>query len=393
VLGSLDRGGVETWLLDLLTRLDRAAWQFDFGTLGPTCGRYAGVARARRSQVIPCPLGDGRGPAAVSNFALRLYRILRGGSYQVVHSHVHYFSSLVLAVARAAGVPARVAHSHNTHDGEAAGWPRSLYRAAAGAALRWTATLDLACSTEAARALFGSRAVNNRPVDIVLYGLGEAFGGGLEDGNSNKVSTLRRSLGLAEGTAVVGHVGRFERQKNHGFLLQVAAAAKSARPPLRWLLVGDGPRRREMERKAASLNLQDLVVFCGLREDVPRLMSEAMDVLVLPSLHEGLPLVLLEAQAAGLRSLVSTAVTREAVVMEDAVEYLPLAAGPLAWAERLAALTARGRGSASEARQRLQARGFTIEASLAVLLRTYSAALERAAGAPTGAPQRMEECC
>ncbi|HYM10895.1 MAG TPA: glycosyltransferase [Bryobacterales bacterium] len=390
MLGSLDRGGVETWLLDLLTRLDRAEWQFDFSTLGPTCGRYAAVARARGCQVIPCPLG---GLSGVSSFAWRLYRILRRGGYQLVHSHVHHFSGLVLAVARAAGVPGRVAHSHNTHDGEGAGWRRRLYRTAAGVALGSTATLDLACSSEAARGLFGFRPAGDCPVHIVPYGLGEAFTAGAEDGNPHHDGALRRSLGLAEGTVVAGHVGRFERQKNHDFLLRVAAAAKSARPPLRWLLVGDGARRPEMERQAAGLGLDGLVVFCGRREDVSRLMWEAMDVFVLPSLHEGLPLVLLEAQAAGLRSLVSAVVTREAVVMPDAVEYLPLAASPDAWAERLAALAARGRSSASEARRRLAARGFTIEASLAALLGAYSAALERPAKAPAGAPPRMEKCC
>ncbi len=373
VLGSLERGGVETWLLNLLASLDRSSWQFDFCTLGPHSGRYAGVARARGGDVLPCPLGTGRGPATACDFAARFYRLLRAGRYQVVHSHVHHFSSFVLGVAQAAGVPVRVAHSHNTHDGASDTWRRRLYLAAASRLLAKTATLPLACSRDAVAPLFGRRfgrrSNKDSPVRIVHYGLSEPLTAAPLD------TRLRWELGLAGGAPVIGHVGRFDRQKNHEFLLKVAAVIQPRRPDLRWLLVGEGERRREIERRARALGLSQTIVFCERREDISALLVSAMDLFLLPSLYEGLPLVLLEAQAAGLRSLASARVTREAAAVEGAVEFLPLEAGPGAWAERALDLLARGRLPVPFARRELESAGFTIGHSLQTLLAAYRSGL------------------
>ena len=371
VLGSLERGGVESWLLNLGARLDPRQCHFDFCTLGPTSGRYASLARSRGSQVIPCPVGSGRGPADLASFALRLYRIFRAGDYPIVHSHVHHFSSLVLAVAHAAGVTVRIAHSHNTHDGAPDLWPRALYRAAAARLLEKTATLNLACSADAAASLFGRDWQADPKVRVLHYGLNGSLQAPPPD------PQLRAQFGIEPATPVVGHVGRFDRQKNHEFLLEIASVLKKRRFEARWLLVGDGPRRREIECLARRLGLGADVLFCGRREDVDALMSSAMDAFVLPSLHEGLPLVLLEAQAAGLRSLAAARVTREAAVVEGAVDFLPLEAGPEVWADHTVLCLERGRLCPRLARTRLEVAGFTIDQSRERLLEAYRWALVR----------------
>jgi glycosyltransferase involved in cell wall biosynthesis len=358
VIGALDRGGVETWLLDMAPLLDRARWQFDFCTLGPQRGRYAARLEARGSRVESCPRGAG--------WARRLYRLLRPGRYAVVHSHVHHFSALVLAVARAAGVPVRLAHSHNTADGRADTPARRFYRAGCQLVMPAVATHRLACSRPAA-ALFGP-AWWRRKVAVVPYGV--PTGSGTAD------PLLRRHLGL-EGAPVIGHVGRFEPQKNHHFLLEVAASLRSRRPEIRWLLVGEGPLRREIEDRVQRLGLAEQVRFSGLREDVPVLMSGAMDAFALPSHHEGLPVALLEAQAAGLPALVSTAVPREAAAVAGAVEFLPLAAGPAAWADGLLGRLAAPRPAREQAGRELAAAGFTLPQSLERLLAIYEQAVGR----------------
>ncbi|MBI3696997.1 MAG: glycosyltransferase [Acidobacteria bacterium] len=369
VLGSLDRGGVETWLLDLLTHLDRSRWRFDFCTLGPTPGRYASLARARGSRVLPCALGM---PKNGVSFAGRLRALLREGEYHVVHSHVHHFSGPVLAIARLAGVPVRVAHSHNTEDGCADGWRRRLYRALSGGLLRAASTHRLACSAEAAAALFSPRWRQDPRVRVLHYGLNGRLAPAPPD------PRLRRTLGIPDGVPVVGHVGRFHRQKNHDFLLEVAAALRLLRPEVRWLLAGEGERRQAVEHAARQMGLSN-VIFCGLREDIPALMAGAMDAFLLPSLYEGLPVALLEAQAAGLPSLASSRISSEAAAVEGAVEFLPLEAGPRAWAERTLACLDRGRIPPQLARLQLESQGFTIEVSLRELLGGYQSALGRLA--------------
>jgi glycosyltransferase involved in cell wall biosynthesis len=366
VLGALDRGGVETWLLNLLPDLDRTGWQFDFCTLGSVRGRYAPLAESRGSRVIPCPLGPARHPAAMADFARRLYRTLRTGRYHVVHSHVHYFSAVVLAVARAAGVKVRIAHSHNTADGCSDTISRFVYRAACGTILRLSSNRRLACSVDAATVLFSGARCH-----VVHYGLN----GSLQSTAANP--RLRAQLNLPEGVPVIAHVGRFERQKNHHFLLDIALLLRACRPEVHWLLAGDGPLRSEVERRAGRLGLADRVTFGGLREDIDDLLRSAADAFVLPSLHEGLPLALLEAQAAGLRAVVSSAVSREAAAVEGAVEFVPLEAGPAVWAERLIAALEQDRLPLDAARAQLEAAGFTVARSLDRLLGIYREALAR----------------
>jgi len=362
VLGSLDPGGVESWLLALLPELDPTRWRFDFCTLGPAPGRYAARARSLGATVLSCPLGSGFNRWA---FALRLHRLLRLGGYGVVHSHVHHFSAVVLGAARAAGVGVRVGHSHNTSDGRSNTVRRALYRALARRLLGRIETRGLACSAPAAAALFGPDWESGARVSVLPYGI-PAW----QDPGADRDS-LRGELGLDPSAPVVGHVGRFEPQKNHLFLLQMAAAARTLRPKLRWLLVGEGPLRAPLARQARQLGIDNRIVTCGLRDDVRRLMSGAMDAFVLPSLWEGLPVALLEAQAAGLRSVASTRVPREASVVPLAVEFAPLEAGPHYWARRVLASLDAPRIAPADAARSIEERGLTIGCSLARLLAAY----------------------
>ncbi len=132
---------------------------------------------------------------------------------------------------------------------------------------------------------------------------------------------------------VVGHIGRFTYQKNHEFLLLSFACLRKKRPDAVLLLVGGGDLEPEVRRQAAVLGVEDALRFLGLRDDVQELM-QAMDVFALPSRFEGLGLVLIEAQTAGLRAVASTAVPPEAKVTE-LLTYLPLESGPEIWADEL----------------------------------------------------------
>ncbi|GAA5511399.1 putative glycosyltransferase EpsF [Deinococcus carri] len=334
--GTLDRGGIETWLVNLLAQVDRREVAMDVMTVTaqPGPGSYDEQVRALGARVIHGP--STRNPLT---FALGFLRLLRrSGPYDVVHSHIHHFGGLALLLARLAGVPVRVATSHSDTgrlDRQARNG-RYAYLTLMRAALDLGVTHRLAVSREAARALFGP-AWQERGTQLVRLGidlrpLREPV----------KVGAVRAELGLPPGEPVIGHVGQLRPEKNHAFLLEVFAAYLRRHGPAHLLLVGDGEERPAIEARVAALGLDGRVHLPGSRPDVPRLL-QAMDVFVFPSTFEGLSLSLLEAQAAGLPCVVSAHLTPEGHLAGATYLPVPLTSGPDVWADAVAQALAAGR--------------------------------------------------
>jgi glycosyltransferase involved in cell wall biosynthesis len=185
-------------------------------------------------------------------------------------------------------------------------------------------------------------------------------------------ASVRAEFGIPEGAVVLGHVGRFDPQKNHDFLLRVAAAFATFTPNWRLLLVGDGPLRSELVYLARTLGISDRVIFAGVRSDVPRLLISAIDVFVFPSIHEGLPLACTEAQAAGLPLVISDVITRELDVVQGIVTRMSLTNSPSEWAATCAQSAAMMRPRA-EALAALENSSFSIAACLEQLEQLYEA--------------------
>ena len=195
---------------------------------------------------------------------------------------------------------------------------------------RWIhrhATTGLAASREAALALFGE-SWEDDPRWTLLY-----CGIDLDPFRSQPDrDEVRRELRLPVGAIVVGHVGRFDEQKNHDFLIDIASAMARRSADIYYLLLGDGPLRERIRRKAERAGIADRVIFAGVRADVPRVMLGAMDLLFMPSHHEGLPLVLIEAQAAGLPCVISSVISPETDVVGHLIRRLPLSLSADEWA-------------------------------------------------------------
>jgi glycosyltransferase involved in cell wall biosynthesis len=265
--------------------------------------------------------------------------------YDVLHSHVHWFSGLTTTLARRRGIRLRIAHSHsNSSLAEAGGscWRRAyraVYRTVMRRGMLLSATHLLAASGPAACALYGANWREAGRARVLYCGLDFApFAAG--DRAADRESA-RRELGFAPEDIVIGHVGNFHAPKNHRFLAAIAARAAGRRPGVRVLLVGGGPLRAEVQTLFEQAGVR--AVLSGPREDIPRLLR-AMDVFVFPSLYEGLPLAVVEAQAADLPCVVSTAVTREVDVVPGLLRWMPLSADAGAWAGALlAAASAAGK--------------------------------------------------
>jgi glycosyltransferase involved in cell wall biosynthesis len=169
-------------------------------------------------------------------------------------------------------------------------------------------------------------------------------------------------------------VGLFERRKNQAFLLKVALEVLKARPEVRFLMVGEGALRPQIDTMAREFGIEKNVVFTGQRSDVPRLMLSAMDVFAFPSIEEGFGIVLTEAQAAGLRCLASDAVPSETGVVPGAVEYLALSEGAKPWAARLLKMLESGLVEREKGLRILEQSDFDIRQSCAQLTRMYESA-------------------
>jgi glycosyltransferase involved in cell wall biosynthesis len=372
VVRGVPGGGVEIRLLQLMRQIDREHIKFDFCALWPPSANSASFhdeVEALGGRVFPC-----RFLPNLPTFPLRFRRILRAGRYDVVHSHVGWPSGVVLCQASLEGVPARIAHSHNSDDLNPHSLLRNAWRAAMKACIQKYMTVGLAVSAEAAEFLFGPQWRSDprfrlfRPaIDLEPFRAAPSR------------EEARRELGIPVNAPVVGHVGQFVARKNHAFLLKVAVEVLKLRPEVRFLMVGDGPMRSQIEAMAGELGIEKSVILTGPRPDtdIPRLMPSAMDVFAFPSIEEGLPAVLVEAQAAGLRALASDAVPSEVGVVPGAVEFLSLSCGAKRWAGRLLRMLDSGRVDREIALRTLEQSDFNVRQSCRELTRMYEMCLAR----------------
>lgn len=371
VVGGMNRGGVETWLMHVLRHIDRDRFQMDFLVHTEKPCPYDDEARALGSKIIPC-----LSPSKPWLYGRNFKRILREyGPYDIVHSHVHHFSGYVLYLAKQAGVPVRIAHSHNDTSAidAKAGLHRQLYLSLTKWSISWCSTVGLGCSCNAVADLFGAAWKTDTRWQVLDYGVDlKPF--------YDRVDSIgvRAELGIPADAFVIGHIGRFETQKNHLFLLEIAAEVAKQEQKMHLLLIGDGSLRSDIEQKVVQMGLSDRVTFAGNRSDVPRLMLKAVDVFLFPSLHEGLGLVLIEAQAAGLPCVFSDVVPEEADLVRPLLQRISLSKSASIWAE--AVRSARSNASAISQRDALaivENTPFNIAASVKKLTEVYEANLSK----------------
>jgi glycosyltransferase involved in cell wall biosynthesis len=363
-VGGMGRGGVESWLMHVLRRADPQRYQMDFLVRTTREQAHDPEIRALGGRVIPC-----EDHARPWRFARRFGEVMRShGPYDVVHSHLPHYSGFLLRLAARHEVPVRIVHSHN--DTRIADAARSrLWRGYARLMRSWIwryATVRLAASRVAAESLFGPDWRRDERSRILYCGID------LHEFEPDQSPAETRSmLGLPADALVIGHAGRFAWQKNHAYLLRVAAAAMQKVPRTWVLLVGDGPLRGEMEQLTQSLGIADRVVFAGSRGDVPRLMTGAMDVLLFPSHHEGLSIVLLEAQAAGLPCVLSEGLAEEGDAVPELITRLPLDAPLEQWVAVTMDVAGRRPLRPQQALDRMRQSDFDVERSAAELFRLY----------------------
>ncbi len=361
-LGALNPGGVETWLRQIVKHMEAGRIEFTFCTFGSQPGIYDDEVERLGVRIIRCPKTSN-----LLSFRKHFRRILREGRYHAIHSHVHLFSGLILRWANAEGVPIRIAHSHTTRDDRPDTVPRRRYCGLMKSWIQSYATHGLATSEDAAAALFGKEWQSDKRFRVLHFGIDL-----LPFREPAVKEDIRREFGLPQGAPIVGNVASFVPRKNHRFILKIAAESMRQRPDLHFLLVGDGQLREETEAEARSKGLSSNIHFVGLRADVPRLMRGAMDAFIFPSLWEGLPLALLEAQAAGLPCVFSDSITREIEILPGQMIRMSLSRNADDWAAVTLAALQQDRIESHDALEGFTGTDFCLQRNGSVLLELYT---------------------
>ncbi len=362
--GGKEQGGVETWVRALMRLGRRESVERDvlFHGTGP-CD-YEPELRSLGARVHRCS-----GALRSWGYSDSVRKVLQNeGPYDAIHCHLHYFSGVVLRIAKKAGIPIRIAHSHMNLAAVAnqTGLLKRLYRRYVARGVSRHATHGLAVSRNAAVDLFGTEWESDPRWGLIAPGID------FTPFRSRVMrAELRTELGVPVNALTVGHVGVFTAEKNHLHLLASTAAAVRANPRVHLLLFGDGALRPQIQAAIAAAGIDRHVTLLGYRRDIERMLLGAVDVFVFPSTSEGFGQVVLQAQAAGLRCVVSDGVPTEVDVVPDAVRRLPLSAGPERWAQAILATAALPPLDQSASLRVLERSPFSIEQNLALLEDIY----------------------
>lgn len=301
-VSNLDRGGIESMLMNYYRQIDRTRFQFDFLVNKEKPGFFDEEVRALGGRIFQSPGVAPHQYAAYMSYMKQL--LAKHPEIKALHAHNEAMQLFALEGAKKAGLPVRIAHAHNTH------LPKDFklpVKVVCKQFIPMAATDYWACGADAGVYYFGEKlwqqcgVTLHNAIDLSRFCY-----------RPQVRTEMREKYGL-NGKLVVGCVARFMVQKNHTRLLDIFAALKQQCPDSCLVLVGEGELRPELERKAARLGITEEVHFVGVQSDTS-VWYQAMDVFVMPSLFEGLPVVGIEAQASGLPCIFSTGVTEEVLI-------------------------------------------------------------------------------
>lgn len=320
----MDQGGIEALLMNVYRHIDREKVQFDFMMHRPHHAFYEDEILAMGGKIYRTPKFSPI-PGQYQRFMRSVETILKEHpEYKVFHAHAE-LNLWPLKIAKKIGIPTRIAHSHNAKTTLNLKYFFFLYEKLF---IKNNCTDMFMCSTPAGEWTFGKKAVQDGKVVFIKNGIEtERF-----EYNEEVRIEKRQELNAGE-KIVIGHVGRFMEQKNHGFLIDIFSEIHKKNPNTVLWLIGDGTLIEANKEKVRSLGLENDVIFLGIRADVNCLM-QAMDVFLFPSLWEGLPLTGIEAQTAGLPVVMSDVITDE-VCVTDHVYTMSLSSSAAEWADKV----------------------------------------------------------
>lgn len=304
VVGNMDIGGVESWLMNILRTSNSKDFHHEFIVLKSKEGYYNEEIIRLGGSIHVCELNR----TQPIRFATQLYSIIKNVKPDVIHSHIHAFSGVIVLISWLAGVNKRIAHSHSDKrfTEKNANYFRRFYSKIMRLIILRFATSAIAVSEKAAESLYGENWAKKDKCKIIYCGVDYC-----RFTKIDKYIDYYNQLQIPSESIVIGHVGRFEEPKNHQFILDIFHELSKKDSRYFLVLVGEGSLKSEIEKASKNTVAYNRIKFLGNRADVPELMVSLFDIFIFPSLWEGLPLTLIEAQFANLTCLVSENITKE----------------------------------------------------------------------------------
>lgn len=357
IVGSMHRGGIETFLMNIYREIDKRKIQFDFLVHTQTEGDYDKEIRKLGGIIYNIP---SRGRGIIQNKKSLDQFFNEHKEYKIVHQHVSSLTYIEpLLAAKKHGVKTRIIHSHNTN--EPGGVIKKLTHYYNKLNIMSASTHRFACSHSAANWLYSKNVLKTKDYKVIK----NAIKTDMFIYNEIARAQIRMELKI-EGKTVIGHIGRFAHQKNHNLIIEIFNELYKKDQRYLLLLVGDGELRASIEDKVGLLGLTNNVIFTGVRKDISNLL-QAMDIFIMPSYFEGLPVTLIEAQTADLPCIVSTQVSREAK-LTDNVEWCDISDNVSVWVEKIKNCTNKKR---ENVKNKISELGYDIETSTNELQNFY----------------------
>ena len=362
VVGTLECGGAESLVMNLFRNIDHDKFIFDFVTLSNQDGFFSEEIKKLGGKIYYFPKYKIYNGISFRRKWKNFFKEHKG-EYEIIHTHHSSSVAIILKIAKKYGLYT-VAHSHS------AGWEKSvrgLLNRMFSRGARKVADYFLACSYPAGVTQFGKKVVddesrfkvvaNGIPSDKYIY-------------NVEIRNKIRKQLELSDDVHLYGHVGRFVQAKNHSYLLKVFSELLKKDPNSKLILLGNGELKEDIISQANALGVYENLIMPGVVNTVNEYM-QAMDYFIFPSSYEGLPVTLVEAQASGLKCLISKNISDD-VVLTDLVESYSIDLDPREWANRILENINYSRQNTSEL---IKKAGFDINSSVEFLTNFYTKVL------------------
>ena len=319
VFGRMDRGGAETMIMNIYRNINRSKLQFDFVVHTDQKCAFNDEIKMLGGRIYSVPR------FSITNALLykkAWEKLLRNHpEWRIVHAHIASTASIFLKVANRLGRYS-ISHSHSIGSGKHKLIRKLLEN-------RISADYYFACSKAAGIFLYGESIISNPSFKVLPNAINTkeyTFNAIIRD-------KVRNNFEISD-EILFGHIGNFTEVKNHHFLLDIFSVIKEKKECAKLMLVGDGPLRNEIEEYARHLGLENDIIFTGVRSDVNELV-QAMDFFVFPSLFEGLPVTIVEAQTSGLPCVISDTVPDECILTKDLVTIMSLKQSAEEWANHI----------------------------------------------------------